>query len=113
MASDDLHSAVGPLQMCSPIREISTCFRHDEHLIVGRKLDSLTPAIVTVSVPCASCRRNLRFPLTYTFRFRIETPGRVRMRPGCGLECLLADGRIGSMKGKQVAFSCQSDEVGR
>lgn len=33
---------------CSPIREISTCRPHDEHLIVGRKADSLSPDMVAI-----------------------------------------------------------------
>jgi hypothetical protein len=30
-----------PVQRCSPIRDISTCSLHDEHLTVGMKRDSL------------------------------------------------------------------------
>jgi hypothetical protein len=42
-----LHSASAPLQICSPIMEISTWNPHDEHFIVGMKLDSRgIPAII-------------------------------------------------------------------
>jgi hypothetical protein len=41
-----VHCASGPPQICSPIMEISTSKPHDEHFIVGIKLDSLgIPAI--------------------------------------------------------------------
>ena len=42
-----VHCASGPPQRCSPIMEISTCKPHDEHFIVGMKLDSRgIPAIL-------------------------------------------------------------------
>lgn len=43
---NDLRSTDG--HTCSPIREISTCRPHDEHLIVGRKADSLSPDMVAI-----------------------------------------------------------------
>lgn len=36
-----IHCESGPLQICSPIMEISTWKPHIEHFIVGMKLDSL------------------------------------------------------------------------
>ena len=45
-----------PSQSCSPIRDISTCRPHDEHLTVGMKRDSLpTAAISGVLCDVGSC----------------------------------------------------------
>lgn len=49
-----LPPALSP-HMCSPIMEISTWFPHDEHFIVGMKVDSLgAPAILLVGVESTS-----------------------------------------------------------
>jgi hypothetical protein len=46
-----LRSTAGPEHTCSPIREISTCKPHDEHLIVGRNADSLSPCMTAKQCP--------------------------------------------------------------
>lgn len=44
--SDIVRSAAGPLQMCSPIIEISIWRLHDEHLTVGMNVDSRGTAML-------------------------------------------------------------------
>lgn len=46
-------SAFGPVQMCSPIKEISTCWLHDEHLTVGKNMDSRIVAVAANSGWCS------------------------------------------------------------
>jgi hypothetical protein len=56
-----------PLQIWSPIMEISTCRPHDEHFIVGMKLDSRIADIVEIRVfqlpslefPCAIASKSV------------------------------------------------------
>lgn len=43
-----LRSGSAGVQMCSPMRDISTWLPHDEHLMVGRNMDSRGTAMVTV-----------------------------------------------------------------
>lgn len=103
------HSAVGPVHTCSPINEISTCLPQDEHVMHGRKLDSLTPAMLMVfdAVPNPCCGFSTSSP--YIFCLRIEARRRVMMRPCFSFRNIIVEYRIRS-KGATVVYSCANDK---
>lgn len=100
-----LHSAVGPVHTCSPINEISTCLAQDEHVMHGRKLDSLTPAMLMVfdGVPNPCCDFSTSSP--YIFCLRIEASGRVMMRPCFSFRKIIVEYQIRSKRAAVVVFS--------